>query len=112
MARRKQKETGLGDVVEKAIKATKLDKLVGDDCGCDERKKKLNSLLSWGKPIINCIEPKQAEYVNSINNRITLNDRIKLAEIYQHVYGIKIDSSSTCGDCWAQHLKSLKRAIE
>lgn len=40
------KPQGLGDVVEKVTKATGIDKVVkavaGDDCGCDERKKKLN----------------------------------------------------------------------
>ena len=44
-----QKAEGLGDVVEKITEATGIKKavkwLAGDDCGCDERKEKLNNLL-------------------------------------------------------------------
>ena len=112
MARaRKKREIGLGDVVEQVAKATKLDTLVGDDCGCKERKDKLNALLSFGAKIVNCPTDEQAEYINSITTRVTLQDRIKLAEIYKDVYGKQIDANSTCGDCWANHLTKLKRAI-
>ena len=45
MARTKSK--GLGDTVEKVIKATKLDKLVTSDCGCEQRKEYLNSLWRY-----------------------------------------------------------------
>ena len=45
----KKKSEGLGDTVEKITKATGIKKLVkfvaGDDCGCEERRKKLNKLL-------------------------------------------------------------------
>ena len=40
---------GLGDTVEKLTKATGIKKAVkfvaGEDCGCDQRKEKLNKLL-------------------------------------------------------------------
>ena len=39
---------GLGDSVEKELKATGIDKVakkvLGDDCGCEERKQKLNKM--------------------------------------------------------------------
>ena len=112
MARaRKKREIGLGDVVEQVAKATKLDTLVGDDCGCKERKEKLNKLFSFGARIINCPTDEQAEYINSITTRVTLQNRIELAKIYKDVYGKEIDPNSTCGDCWANHLTKLKRAI-
>ena len=42
---------GLGDLVEKVTEATGIKKVVkavfGDDCGCDERREKLNKLLSF-----------------------------------------------------------------
>lgn len=108
---RKKREIGAGDVVEKVAKATGLDKLVGDDCGCKERKEKLNKLFSFGSKIVNCPTDDQAEYINSITTRVTLQNRIELAKIYQDVYGKQIDPNSTCGDCWANHLTKLKRAI-
>lgn len=46
MAKRKSK--GLGDTIEKVIKATGLDIFVdGKDCGCEERKEKLNQLFPY-----------------------------------------------------------------
>ena len=46
---------GLGDVVESITKATGIDKLVhkvvGEDCGCDERKAKLNQMFPFYKPM-------------------------------------------------------------
>lgn len=50
MARQRNKKVsqGLGDTVEKIIKATGLDTFVdGKDCGCDKRKEFLNKLLPY-----------------------------------------------------------------
>lgn len=45
---RPKKSKGLGDTVEKIIKATGLDSFVdGKDCGCDKRKEFLNNLLPY-----------------------------------------------------------------
>ena len=45
---------GLGDTVEKITKATGIKKavkfLAGEDCGCDERKEKLNEMFRYKKP--------------------------------------------------------------
>ena len=44
---------GLGDTLEKVFEKTGIKKLVkfiaGEDCGCDERKKKLNELFPYRK---------------------------------------------------------------
>ena len=46
--------SGLGDVVEKITTATGIKKavkfLANEDCGCDERKEKLNKLFPRQKP--------------------------------------------------------------
>ena len=43
------KSKGLGDDIAKFTKATGIDKLakkvLGDDCGCEERKQKLNQMF-------------------------------------------------------------------
>lgn len=42
------KSKGLGDTIEKIIKATHLDIFVeGKDCGCEARKEKLNQLFPY-----------------------------------------------------------------
>ena len=53
----KRKAQGLGDTIENVLQATGIDKvakfILGEDCGCDERQEKLNSLFSYQKP--NCL---------------------------------------------------------
>ena len=48
---RKKPSQGLGDTVEKLTTATGIKKLVewvaGEDCGCEERKQKLNKLFPY-----------------------------------------------------------------
>ena len=43
-----KKNYGLGDTIAKITKATGIDKVakkvLGDDCGCDERKDRLNKI--------------------------------------------------------------------
>ena len=47
--KKQQPVEGLGDVIEKVTEATGIKKaikwLAGDDCGCEERKEKLNALF-------------------------------------------------------------------
>jgi hypothetical protein len=42
---------GLGDTIQGVLKATKIDKvaklILGDNCGCDERKELLNKLFPY-----------------------------------------------------------------
>jgi len=51
---KKKKSKGLGDTIEKITKATGIKKVVdtvskvtNKDCGCDERKEKLNRLFPY-----------------------------------------------------------------
>jgi ABC-type thiamine transport system ATPase subunit len=50
----KNESKGLGDTIAKITKATGIDKVVkfvaGEDCGCEERKQKLNELFPYTKP--------------------------------------------------------------
>ena len=56
---------GLGDTVEKVLEVTGVAKLakwvMGEDCGCDERKAKLNSLFPYRKP--ECLLKDEHEYL-------------------------------------------------
>jgi hypothetical protein len=54
MAKRgRPKSKGLGDTIAKVTKATGIDRVVkavvGDDCGCDERREKLNKMFPYVK---------------------------------------------------------------
>lgn len=43
MLKLKNKNKGLGDTIASITKATRIDKLVGEDCGCKQRQQKLNN---------------------------------------------------------------------
>jgi hypothetical protein len=49
---KENKDTGLGDTIERFTKATGIKKLadkIPGDCGCNKRKKKLNDLFPYKK---------------------------------------------------------------
>jgi len=54
---------GLGDVIEKVTEATGIKKavkfLAGEDCGCDQRKMKLNQMFRHNK--IECLKEESNE---------------------------------------------------
>ena len=62
------KGKGLGDVVESITKATGIDKLVkfvaGEDCGCDEIKKKLNNLRFRKQPL--CLNEEEYNFLHKL----------------------------------------------
>ena len=93
--------TGLGDLVEKAIKKTGLDTFVkGKDCGCEERKKKLNDLFSF-KIKARCFT--EEEYIlwgnlNLANKKSISNEERKtLAKLYADVFSLPL--YEPCTNC-------------
>jgi len=83
---------GLGDTVEKVIKATGIKKavkwLVGEDCGCDERRAKLNSLFRYKNP--KCLTEKEyiflGEFYKKNLDRIETADQIEVIKINNRVF--------------------------
>jgi len=68
---------GLGDVVEAFTKATgikaivnKVSDVLGVDCGCDERREKLNNLLPRGRKQVRCFtDEEHVTYGEFMSNR-------------------------------------------
>ena len=62
---RRTQAKGLGDTIEQITEATGIKKLVkfiaGDDCGCKERKEKLNALFPYHKP--ECLTEDEYNYL-------------------------------------------------
>ena len=68
MAKRKSK--GLGDTIESITEVTgikagveALSKALDWDCGCDQRKEKLNALFPYKKP--NCLTEEEYNYLKN-----------------------------------------------
>ena len=108
----KKQSIGLGDTVEKITEATGIKKVVkflfGEDCGCDERKEKLNK---W-KPYIECLKHNEYKYLdewfkhNKIN--VSYKERTELIKIYNRVFK-KQQKDTTCGSCVRNIINDLKR---
>ena len=67
-AKNKNKSEGLGDTIEKITEATGIKKavkfLAGEDCGCDERKDKLNKLFSYNK--MECLTEEEYLFLDDL----------------------------------------------
>jgi len=111
--KRKPKAQGLGDTIEQITTATGIKKLVkfiaGEDCGCDERKEKLNKIFPYFKP--NCLEEEEYNYLtdffNNRKNSIKPSEQTQLLKIYNRALNQK-QESITCADCWREIIKKIK----
>lgn len=106
--------SGLGDVVEKITTATGIKKavkfLAGEDCGCDERKEKLNKLFPRQKP--ECFTASEYELVKdaieSKKNTFTAEEVKKYVAIYNRIFNQKFIGTS-CDSCFSNVWDSLKK---
>jgi len=107
---------GLGDKVEKVLEVTGVKAVVkavlGDDCGCEEKKQKLN-LLGWGK--VNCLEDEEYNYLHSFfesNPKVVRpSEQIELVKIARRVFNRKYEVSG-CSGCVRDLVNRLKAVYE
>ena len=102
----KKKIEGLGDQIEKFTKATGIKKLVkwvfGEDCGCQERKEKLNKLFPKKRKQPECLNESEYNYLSKWfdkhNSKVTPTEQKQLLKIYNRVFREKKEMTS-CGKC-------------
>ena len=107
------KSKGIGDDIEKVLKATGIDKvakkILGEDCGCDERKKKLNQMFPYARPFT---EDELSIYESVLprlkGGTITREDQATLVRLYNKVFNANIKPSS-CSSCVQQTLAKLAK---
>jgi len=88
---------GLGDTVEKITKATGIKKavkfLAGEDCGCDERKEKLNEMFRYRKP--ECLTESEFDLIKTAvdtnKNKFTPNEQEEYKNIYERIFKVKVE---------------------
>ena len=113
-----KKSEGLGDTIEKITEATGIKKLVktlfGEDCGCDERKKKLNKLWSY-RTNIECLEEAEYNYLKGFFARVGSSignaDQIKVLQIYNRVFNDK-QPATQCSSCWRGILQKVRKVFD
>lgn len=105
---------GLGDTVEKIAKVTGIKAAVkfiaGDDCGCDDRKEKLNKIFPYNKP--ECLEEKEYETLHQFfkrpKNSITPKEQLQLIAIYNRVLHYNFEPTS-CAPCFKEVISRLEK---
>ena len=108
---------GLGDTVEKIAKVTGVKSVVnalfGDDCGCDERKDKLNQLFRYN--VVNCLEEDEYNYLNEFlsksPNRVSMSEQRRLLSIFNRVFNQRRQMTS-CSSCVKSIVKELEKLIK
>ena len=81
-----------GDTIANVTKATGIDKLVkfiaGEDCGCEERKEKLNKLFRYKQPL--CLTENEFNYLTEFqkvnNTTLTKQEGDEIATIWNRVF--------------------------
>ena len=105
---------GLGDTLEKVFEKTGIKKLVkfiaGEDCGCDERKKKLNELFPYRKA--NCLTEEEylilEDFFVKGSGEIKPSTQKSLLTVYNRVLILRQEPTS-CSSCWRNIINQLKK---
>ena len=120
VAKFENSSTGIGDTVEKITKATGIKKVVnkvfdalGKDCGCDERKEKMNKMYPYNKP--NCFLEDEYSYVKDFlalkTNKVTAEQQMSLLKIYNRIFNTA-DGPTNCGVCFKEKIRRLESLID
>ena len=112
--KREKASEGVGDTLEKVFEATGVADVVkfiaGEDCGCSERKNRLNKLLPFRNP--ECFTEDEyvwlSDFFTERVNRIDRNTQKQLVDIYNRVFR-KRQRLTTCSSCIRQVYNDLKR---
>lgn len=113
-AKRDAAPKGLGDSIEKVTEATGIKKAVkfiaGEDCGCDQRKERLNKIFRYRTP--KCFTEEEYIYLSELFSSTTETvNANKLIRIYNRVFGAKQEFTS-CSSCVRRVYNELKLYFE
>ena len=111
---KKNSSKGLGDTIAKITKATGIDKVakkvLGDDCGCEERKEALNKMFPFAQ-VRQFTEDEMSIYesvIPRIKGTISGQDQSTLVKLYNKVFNSNKKTSS-CGSCVQQTVAQLAK---
>tara|TARA_R100000781_G_C4065820_1_gene122748 strand:+ start:674 stop:1045 length:372 start_codon:yes stop_codon:yes gene_type:complete len=106
------KSKGLGDSVEKVLKATGIDKvakkILGDDCGCQERKEALNKIFPYARQFTKDEMSIYESVLPRIKSTINGQDQATLVKLYNKVFNANKKTTS-CGSCVQQTVAQLAK---
>ena len=108
------KSKGIGDTIEKITTATGikaaveyLEEKLDFDCGCEERKERLNKLFPYKTE---CLIEEEFIYLDNFNfgtETLTPDEQRNLLKIYNRVFSQNREMTS-CRACWAEIVNKLR----
>ena len=108
----------VGDIVETVLEKTGVAKvakfILGEDCGCDKRKEKLNDLFKkWRKP--ECLHQDEYEYLKEWykeeRSRMKPSEQKQILKIYNRIFSVKRNPTS-CASCLREINARLKQVFD
>ena len=113
-----RKAKGLGDTIEAITEATGIkaavelfSSITGLDCGCNERKEKLNRLITY-KRSINCLNEQDYNALKPLVDihkaDLSPKEQSLIIAIYERVFNEKLEASN-CSGCWRDILADLRK---
>ncbi len=114
------KSKGLGDSIEKITTATGIKKAVdtlsditGIDCGCTQRKERLNKLFPSNAPEMSDERINEAYlFIYNLNgHRLTFLQREKLSELHK-IYIDPKTKITSCPPCLRRQIADLKEFLK
>ena len=109
------KSKGLGDSVEKVLKATGIDKvakkILGDDCGCEDRKNALNKLFPYIRQMTTDEMMVYEDIMSRTKGTITGSDQAILIRLHNKIFGTN-KKVSNCGSCVKNTMRQLETVYE
>lgn len=108
-------KSGLGDIIENITEKTGikaavefLEEKFDFDCGCEERKQKLNMLFPYKTE---CLTEDEYNYLKSYDfNKQTLSnlDQQNLLRIFNRVFN-QNNQMTSCSACWNSIINNLRK---
>ena len=114
---RGRKARGLGDSIEIFTEATGIKKAVqifsdvtGIDCGCKERKEKLNKLFPFKS---NCLTESQYNELKQLikGNQFTSVQNVRFTQLFNEVFNEKKEVT-TCTSCVITRVKQVRKLLK
>jgi len=115
---RKQPKKGFGDIVEEVLEKTGAAKvakfILGEDCGCTERKNKLNELFRTTKKPDCLLEDEYKwlkEWFAKASTTYRPSERDQMIKIYSRIFRVKTNATN-CASCLREIHNKMKTVFE
>jgi hypothetical protein len=117
LERNNKQSKGLGDTIEKFTEATGIKSVVKAvskaldlECGCAERKDRLNKLFPYKS--LKCLNNEDYLYLKDFfmgnPEMLNIKQQRELIRIYKAVFDVELKHSN-CPDCWRSTVANLRK---